>query len=156
MATTRKQPTSPLSLQGLAQASGTDPGLTDEASMRSRANTRKDTMENAVDATNNSVLYGGGESMANGAAQNSYFNDFNRRDVGNLDHQWAPFFEAMQEAPERLTGKPGAVQIGGLDAMPTDQHLGTLPVALQGLQGVDYDRDAFGFPIAAHMRRGVR
>lgn len=112
----------------LSRTSGVNPDATDTESMRARGDARKQFTEANVTAHHDADLYGD-QAPGQVASQNSYFDHFNNRDVGGLDHLWSPFFEAMQEAPERLTGKPGPVGIGGLSALQTD------PLSIRVLRG---------------------
>lgn len=131
----------PLSLQGLSATTGTDPNDTSLDALTARARLRKTLydQQHAVDVAHDP-----------NAAQDTYFQGANDRDIGGLQESMGPFDESLLESGER---QGGTTKIGGAPGLSSDMTMGTLPVSLQGLSGADYTNDRFGFPVSVSMAK---
>jgi hypothetical protein len=118
-----------ISLQALARATNTDPNDTSQGAINARAQEKQNRYKTWEDQQ---VTKGTIPSFARSSG---------------YDSQWSPWFEALEESGQRLTGKPNPkMVIGGAPGLPTDTSAGTLPLSMQGLPGASYSYDSFGFP----------
>lgn len=113
-----------LTLQGLSQATGTDPDATDYNTLKARSDQRTAVNNQAQDAFDESP-------MNPNSAQDSYFASVDRANgPANAGDAWSPFYEALSEAPERTTGNPNArLRIGGATGLSTDTGLGPVQMS---------------------------
>lgn len=139
-------------LAGLAAATGSDPYDASRTSLEARARQRMidDAQQEDADVAEGPAFPGYGLDMGRG--------DRNRRLLGLTSPMAGAggtgmdaFFESIREAGERQ-GKRAGYDLGESGLSDAPDANGTLPMSLQGLQGVQYKYDGTR-PVAARFRR---